>query len=113
MRYFCFKGGPRNYIVRALAFSPDSNKLAIAQSDDIVFIYKLGDNWKDKKTICNKFSQTVSVTSLCWPSGRPNDVVFGLADGKVRIGILRSNKSGNLYNTDSYCVSLALGPDGK
>ncbi len=31
---------PNNYIVRAMAFSPDSTKLAIAQSDNIVFIYR-------------------------------------------------------------------------
>jgi intraflagellar transport protein 172 len=41
--------------VRAIAFSPDSQKLAIAQSDNIVFIYKLGPEWGDKKSICNKF----------------------------------------------------------
>jgi len=41
--------------VRAIAFSPDSQKLAIAQSDNIVFIYKLGSEWGDKKSICNKF----------------------------------------------------------
>ncbi len=29
-----------NYIVRALAFSPDSTKLAVAQSDNIGFVYR-------------------------------------------------------------------------
>lgn len=29
-----------NYVVRAMAFSPDSTKLAIAQSDNIVFVYR-------------------------------------------------------------------------
>jgi len=32
---------PKNYIVTAMAFSPDSTKLAIAQSDCIVFVYKV------------------------------------------------------------------------
>jgi intraflagellar transport protein 172 len=31
-----------NYIVRTMAFSPDSSKLAIAQSDNIVFVYRYG-----------------------------------------------------------------------
>ncbi len=31
--------------------------LAVAQTDDIVFIYRLGATWGDKKTICNKFWQ--------------------------------------------------------
>lgn len=33
--------GPKTYQVRGLAWSPDSTKLAIAQSDCIVFVYKL------------------------------------------------------------------------
>lgn len=30
----------QSYVVRAMAFSPDSTKLAIAQSDNIVFVYR-------------------------------------------------------------------------
>ena len=33
--------GPKNYTVTGMAFSPDSTKLAVAQSDNIVFIYKV------------------------------------------------------------------------
>jgi intraflagellar transport protein 172 len=46
----------KSYIVRAMAFSPDNQKLAVAQSDNIVFIYKLGLEWGEKKSICNKFA---------------------------------------------------------
>lgn len=66
-----------------MAFSPDSTKLALAQSDDIVFIYRLGTEWGEKKSICNKFQQATSVTSMVWPHGRDNELVFALADGKV------------------------------
>mmetsp|Transcript_9049 Transcript_9049/g.28266 ORF Transcript_9049/g.28266 Transcript_9049/m.28266 type:complete len:112 (-) Transcript_9049:12-347(-) len=41
--------GPKTYVVKAMHFSPDSTKLAIAQSDNIVFVYKLGLEWGDKK----------------------------------------------------------------
>jgi WD40 repeat protein len=44
----------QNYVVRGMAFSPDSSKLAIGQSDNIVFVYKVGSEWGDKKSICNK-----------------------------------------------------------
>ena len=37
--------GPKNYIIRGLCFSPDSTRLAVAQSDCIVFVYKLGLDW--------------------------------------------------------------------
>jgi len=102
----------RTYIVRAIEFSPDSAKLAVAQSDNIVFVYKLGSDWKDKKSICNKFQQTSSVTCLAWPSGHPNEVVFGLAEGRVKVGQLKSNKAATLYQTESFVVSMCSGPDG-
>ena len=66
-----------------MAFSPDSTKLAIAQSDSVVFVYKLGLDWDEKKSICNKFVQTSEVTCLTWPKDQSNLIVFGLADGKV------------------------------
>ena len=104
--------GPKNYLVRGMAFSPDSSKLAIGQSDNIVFIYKLGMDWGDKKSICNKFSQSSSVTSLAWPIKEPNKLCFGLADGKVKLGQLKTNKFATCYNAESYTVSMCTSPDG-
>lgn len=103
---------PRNYIVRAIEFSPDSTRLAVAQSDNIVFVYKLGLAWGDKKTICNKIPQNSPITAMCWPHQRFNHVVFGLADGKVRMADLKSNKAVPLYNTDAYVVAMCASPDG-
>ena len=40
--------GPKAYIVTGMAFSPDSTRLAVAQSDNIVFVYKLGADWTGK-----------------------------------------------------------------
>ena len=68
--------GPKTYTVKAMQFSPDSTKLAIAQSDNIVFVYKLGLEWGDMKSICNKFLQASTVTGLTWPHGRPNELVY-------------------------------------
>lgn len=31
--------------MKGIAFSPDSTKIAIGQTDDIVFVYKIGDDW--------------------------------------------------------------------
>lgn len=106
---------PGSYIVRGMAFSPDSTKLAIAQSDNIVFIYRLGNEWTDKKSICNKFPQSSPVTCLTWPRDRHNEVVFGLAEGKVKLGMLKSNKPYTMYShpDNSYVVSLAASPSGQ
>jgi intraflagellar transport protein 172 len=116
--------GPKNYIVRSLAFCPDpaQAKLAVAQSDNIVFIYKwaaaspsgdgTGDIWSGKKSICNKFAGSSPVTSLVWAPNHPFEVVYGLAEGKVKIGQLRSNRHQTLYNAEVYVVALAADPHG-
>eukprot|EP00760_Papus_ankaliazontas_P035970 PhM_4_TR811/c0_g1_i1/m.62923/K19676/IFT172; intraflagellar transport protein 172 len=103
----------RTYVVRAMMFSPDSSKLAIAQSDCMVFVYKLGLEWNERKSICNKFSQNGAVTCMTWPQSRTNEfVVFGTAEGKVKVGMLRTNKTQTLFPSDSYVVSLASAQDG-
>jgi intraflagellar transport protein 172 len=104
--------GARNYAVTALAWSPDSTKLAVAQSDCIVFVYKLGTEWGDKKSICNKFPSSSAVSTMVWPQEHHNDLIFGLADGKVKVGQLKTNKPASVYSTDSYCVSSCASPDG-
>ena len=87
--------------------------LCLAQSDNIVFIYKLGSNWGDRKSICNKFKASSSVTCMTWPKDYQSGIVFGLAEGHVKIGLLRSNKTGVLYKTKSYVVSVASPKSGK
>lgn len=63
--------GKESYVIRSIAFSPDSTRLAVAQSDNIVYVYKLGGTWNDKKVICNKFPQTASLTAMVWLSIGP------------------------------------------
>ena len=104
------KFGKRSYVVKGLAFSPDSTKLAIAQTDNIVFVYKIGEDFGEKKVICNKFIQTSAVTCIAWPSEGP--IVFGCADGKVRAAHCKTNKAQTLYNTDSYVCSIVVNANG-
>jgi len=105
--------GQKSYIIRALAFSPDSTKIAVAQSDNIVFVYKLGTEWGEKKTICNKYQQSSSVTCMCWHPSHANDFVFGLAEGKVKVAVLKKNTANPLYSTEAYVVSVAMSKDGE
>ncbi|RYH28435.1 hypothetical protein EON65_12160 [archaeon] len=99
-------------MVRQMAFSPQSDKLAIAQSDNMVFVYKLGAEWGDKKSICNKFQHSTSISALVWPTKRINDIVYGLAEGTVRIAHMKSNKPTTLYQTESYVTAMACNPMG-
>ena len=104
--------GPKNYIVRAMAFSPQSDRLAVAQTDNMVFVYKLGSEWGEKKSICNKFQHSSAITSLVWPLKRSNELVYGLAEGKVKIGQMKTKKPATLYQSESYVTAVSCNPQG-
>lgn len=65
-----------------MAFSPDSTRLAVGQSDLIVYVYKIGEEFKMKKSIIHKFQQPSPVTSIAWP--KEFEIFCGLLDGKLR-----------------------------
>ncbi|KAJ1511508.1 hypothetical protein HMI54_000768, partial [Coelomomyces lativittatus] len=100
------------YFVVALAFSSDSTKLAVAQSDGGVYIYRLGLDWGEKKSICNKFIHTTEVTSMVWPKDQLNFIAFGSADGKIMLGNMKSNKASIVCQTESYVIAMSSSPDG-
>lgn len=99
-----------SYVIRGIAFSPDSTKIGVAQSDNIVYVYKLGENWNEKKVICNKFTQPAAVACMLWLSS--GIIIAGLEDGRVRALHCKNNKSQNLYGTESMVISLASNARG-
>ena len=101
----------RGYVVTGLSFSFDSTKLAIAQSDNMVFVYKLGESWEDKKAICNKFPQRSPVTCIIWPSEQ--HIIMGLMDGKVRLANTKNNKSSSILSSGSFVVALSGNSNGR
>lgn len=48
------EAGKKSYVITGISFSPDSTKVAVAQSDCIVYVYRIGEKWGDKK-VCSKF----------------------------------------------------------
>ena len=48
-------GADHGFSVACMAYSSDSTRLALGQSDGIVYVYKLGLEWRGKKSISNKF----------------------------------------------------------
>lgn len=59
----------------------------------------------DKKVICNKFRQSSAVTCLIWLVEGP--IIIGLADGKVRAALVKSQKAQTLYTSDAMTIALA------
>ncbi|XP_072763581.1 intraflagellar transport protein 172 homolog isoform X3 [Anoplolepis gracilipes] len=92
-------------MIKGIAFSPESTKIAVGQTDCIVYVYKIGEDWGDKKVICNKFRQSSAVTCLIWLAEDP--IVIGLADGKVRAALVKSQKAQTLYTSDAMTIALA------
>lgn len=43
------EAGKKSYVITGIAYSPDSTKIAVAQSDCIVYVYRIGEKWGDKK----------------------------------------------------------------
>lgn len=94
-------------MVTSLAFSPDGINLAVGQSDCIVFIYKIGEDFKMKKSIINKFTHTAAVTCVLWPN--EVELICGLSDGKIRhvnmVG--KGQKARTVFNApDGYVITL-------
>ncbi len=95
-------------------FSPDSYRLAVTQSDGLVVVYRIGGSWKEKKSISNKFRQSVAVVGVVWPArGEDSEqLVFGGVDGKVKLGNLRTNKPASLYAAESPLLCMCGSPNG-
>ncbi|PIO75438.1 hypothetical protein TELCIR_02511 [Teladorsagia circumcincta] len=62
----------------------------------------------EKKVIVNKLPQSAAATVVQWPFD--DKLLIGLSDGKLRVGILSSNKCTSLYKTDEPVVSLSTNP---
>ncbi|KAI4488597.1 hypothetical protein M0802_011487 [Mischocyttarus mexicanus] len=83
----------------------DSIKIAVGQTDCMVYVYKIGEEWGEKKVICNKFKQNSAVTCLTWPTEGP--IIVGLVDGKVRAAFIKTHKVQTLYTADAMTIALA------
>ena len=106
-------GQNKNYEIRDIIFNPESTKLAIAQSDNFIFVYKLGSQWGERKSICNKFENSSSVTCMVWSRAKSNNIYYGISEGKVKLGNLKNNESNVLYSYECSVVSIGTSLDGK
>ncbi|XP_045766651.1 intraflagellar transport protein 172 homolog [Maniola jurtina] len=98
--------GKKSYVITGLAFSENSELLGVAQSDNMVFVYRVGADWSGKKVICNKFPLTGAPLQLL-----PAEHGFftGTSDGKIRSLDCKTNKSSSLWSAGACCVALAKG----
>lgn len=68
-------------VLVGMSFSDSSELLGVAQSDCMVFVYRVGADWSGKKVICNKFPLTGAPMTLL-PA--ENGFFTGTSDGKIR-----------------------------
>ncbi|XP_047027262.1 intraflagellar transport protein 172 homolog [Helicoverpa zea] len=101
--------GKKSYVITSIAFSENSELLGVAQSDNMVFVYRVGADWSGKKVICNKFPLTGTPMALV---SADNGFFTGTSDGKIRTLDCKSNKSSSMWTGGACCVSLARGGEG-
>ena len=58
------KYGKKSYIVKAIAFSPDSSRIAVGQTDNIIFVYKIGDDWLVNCILFDTFGEKYTFLSV-------------------------------------------------
>ncbi|XP_049874490.1 intraflagellar transport protein 172 homolog [Pectinophora gossypiella] len=101
--------GKKSYVITSISFSDNSELLGVAQSDNMVFVYRVGAEWSGKKVICNKFPLSGAPLRLL-----PAEAGFytGTSDGKIRVLDCKSNKSSSMWAAGACCVSLSRGGGG-
>lgn len=70
----------KSFVVTGIDFSADSERLAIGQSDCVIYVYRIGVGWREKKSIVNRFNLSSPVASLRW---LPLGILFATVDGRV------------------------------
>ena len=89
------------------------NNIIIKYFNAGVFVYKLGLEWGEKKSICNKFIHPSALTSLSWPLSQHNLLIYTTAEPKVFAGLLKTNKPAQLIELPAPVVSSACSSDGR
>lgn len=107
-----FSTNSSNYEIKQILFNPSSDKLAVSQSDDIVYIYYMGLNWGEPKNIINKY-EIIENNCIIWSKTNPKEIIFGSSNGKILIGLLDENNTiKELYNHKFSCISLCSSLNG-
>lgn len=104
-------GGRKSFAVKGLAFCPsDANRLAVAQTDTVIYVYKLGARLTDKKSIQAKYAVGATVTAMLWIEN--GGIVYGTLEGKVKLINTTSSKTTSLMTSKTddgsgMCTALA------
>lgn len=112
-----------SFTVKGLNFSPDGTRIAVGQTDCIIYIYKLsnqqpnfvssGNQTSGKTIITGKFSCSSPVTCLLWMEW---GIVFGTQDGKVKLVLISKSSSypdnQSLSSTSTRVIGLYNSPKG-
>ena len=102
-----------SYLVTKIIFNKDASKIVVAQSDNVTFVYSIGIQFGEKKTICNKFELTSGAVDLAWLSNDDSEVLIATQEGKIKVGNLKSNVSKTLFSVDTFLCSFVLSDNKK
>lgn len=122
-------------MIKSIAFSPDSTKIAVGQTDCIIYVYKIGEQWYVTKKkiqrlnflIFENIRYILNLNLMLFYRGEKKvicnkfrqsspvtcliwliegPIIVGLVDGKVRVALVKSQKAQTLYTADSTTIAL-------
>lgn len=97
-----------SFVVKGISFSPDSNRIAIGQTDNVIYVYKVSEDGSDKKSVVGKYALPSACTCLYWHDA---GIVFGSADGKVKLVQTSTNRMANVISSNAMVISMAVAGD--
>ena len=97
-----------SFAVKGVAFSPDSNRIAVGQTDNVIYVYKVSEDASDKKSVVAKYALPSACTCLYWHDA---GIVFGSADGKVKLIQTATNRMASVISSNAMVISMAVAAD--
>jgi len=107
---FSTKSGSENYEIIQILFEQQSENLAVARSDNLLLVYKLGINWEEKELRIYELNLESKPNCMILPKKEKNGIIFGLENGAV--GFFNEGEKYDLFFCLSPCVSISSSFDG-
>ena len=103
--------------ITSISFQPEASsencKLAVGHADGNLMLFKFSPRdandslfRNNKKTLVNKFEETSPIVQLIW--NIPTEITYGLKNGVIKVGNLRSNVAQILYSIDSQLIGISM-----
>ena len=89
----------KNYKILQTLFIPESTKLAVVQSDNVILVYTFGLNWGESKSINDKYELNKKPAKMILSKTNTKVIKFGSSNGEIRSCLLDDNNTINILHS--------------